>query len=218
MGKSSHAEAVDTVSLSGTAEAITQMLGRFMSAIYSGFNPFQNLESAKDRMTVRNNYFEALDKSVKPVWMSIEEHEDLHLYAEMVELEGSLALDADAVQFQLATRAGRTTEGDHEKGSTSIGEDCIVVTVISKGSNIGSTITCPFTGEVIVDDASAEEVTIKWEAVGVSDIPVNFTDGADFLQKMRGAVAKYRKHNPLDREFVRSIELEQEKRIAEAGF
>ena len=217
MGKS-HAEAVDTVSLSGTAEAITQMLGRFMSAIYTSFNPFQNLEDAKDRMAVRNNYFEALDKSVKPVWMAIEEHEDLYQYAEMVELEGSLALEADAVQFSLASKAGVITEGNHEKGSTTVGADCIVVTVISKGNNIGSTITCPFTGEVIVDDASSEEVTIKWEAVGVSDIPVNFTNGADFLSKMRRTVAKYRTHNPLDREFVRNVELEQEKRLAEAGF
>ena len=58
------AEAVDTVSLSETAEAITQLLGRFMSALFTSFNPFMSLENAKDRMTARNNYFEALDKSV----------------------------------------------------------------------------------------------------------------------------------------------------------
>ena len=208
------AEAVDTVSLSETAEAITQLLGRFMSALFTSFNPFMSLENAKDRMTARNNYFEALDKSVKPVWMSLEEHEDLPLYGEMVELEGSKALSPDAIQFQLATKAGKTT-----KNTTSRGEDCIVVTVISKGTSTDEAITCPFTGEVVaVSDASAEEVTIKWEAVGIADIPANFVDGASFLSHMRVAVARYRKHNPLDREFVHSIEAEQEDRLAEAGF
>ena len=83
------AEAVDTASLAETSEAIVQLLGRFMDAIFSAFNPFMSLENAKDRQAVRSNYFEALDRSVKPVWMAIEEHEVLEDYASMVELAGS---------------------------------------------------------------------------------------------------------------------------------
>ena len=100
------AEAVDTASLAGTGEAIVQLVGRFMDAIYQAFIPFMTLDNAKDRQAARSNYFEALDRSVKPVWMGIEEHEILGDYASMVELASSKSKAPDAVQFQLATRAG----------------------------------------------------------------------------------------------------------------
>lgn len=206
------AEAVDTASLADTSEAIVQLLGRFMDAIFSAFNPFMSLENAKDRQAVRSNYFEGLDRSVKPVWMAIEEHELLGDYAEMVELAGSRSKTPDAISFQLATRAGATTDN-----TTTVGEDVVVVTVISKGGAEEVT-TCPFTGEKIsISDPSAE-VSLKFESVGIASIPANFSDGADFLAKLQYAVTKNRLHNPLDREFSRNVEADQEERLAEAGF
>ena len=206
------AEAVDTASLADTSEAIVQLLGRFMDAIFSSFNPFMSLEDAKDRQVVRSNYFEALDRSVKPVWMAIEEHELLADYASMVELAGSKTKTPDAISFQLATRAGATTDN-----TTTVGEDVVVVTVISKGGAEEVT-TCPFTGEQIsISDPSAE-VSLKFESVGIAPIPANFSDGADFLAKLQYAVSKNRLHNPLDREFSRNVEADQEERLAEAGF
>ena len=216
---SKSAEAVDTASLAGTGEAIVQLVGRFMDAIYQAFIPFMTLDNAKDRQAARSNYFEALDRSVKPVWMGIEEHEILGDYASMVELASSKSKAPDAVQFQLATRAGRTTEPTEENpdGYTTVGSDCVVITVISKGGS-DELLEDPFTGETIkISDPSAE-VSIKFEAVGIADIPANFTDGADFLAKLQHAVTKNRVHNPLDREFARNIEEEQEKRLADAGF
>ena len=206
------AEAVDTVSLASTSEAIVQLLGRFMDAIFSAFNPFMTLENAKDRQAVRSNYFEALDKSVKAVWMGIEEHELLEDYASMVELAGSKSKAPDAISFQLATRAGTTTDN-----TTTRGEDVVVVTVISKGGAEEVTV-CPFTGETIAISDPSAEVSLKFEAVGVASIPANFSDGADFLSKLQYAVTKNRIHNPLDREFTRNVEEEQEERLAQAGF
>ena len=66
-------------------------------------------------------------------------------------------------------------------------------------------------------DPSAE-VSLKFESVGIAPIPANFSDGADFLAKLQYAVSKNRLHNPLDREFSRNVEADQEERLAEAGF
>ena len=196
------AEAVDTASLADTSEAIVQLLGRFMTAIFEAFNPFMSLEDAKDRQAVRSNYFEALDRSVKPVWMAIEEHEVLEDYASMVELAGSKSKSPDAVQFGLATKSG--------------GEDVIVITVISKSG--GEKIEDPFTGEFLTISDPTAEVSLKFEAVGIATVPDNFTDGAQFLQKLQATVSANRQANPLDREFNRNIEEEQEDRITKAGF
>ena len=196
------AEAVDTASLADTSEAIVQLLGRFMTAIFEAFNPFMSLEDAKDRQAVRSNYFEALDRSVKPVWMAIEEHEMLEDYASMVELAGSKSKSPDAVQFGLATKSG--------------GEDVIVITVISKSG--GEKIEDPFTGEFLTISDPTAEVSLKFEAVGIATVPDNFTDGAQFLQKLQATVSANRQANPLDREFNRNIEEEQEDRITKAGF
>ena len=196
------AEAIDTVSLSKTSEAVTQLLGRFMDAIFSAFNPFMSLETQADRQAVRSNYFEALDRSVKPVWMGIEEHELLEDYASMVELAGSKSKSPDAVQFGLATKSG--------------GEDVIVITVISKSG--GEKIEDPFTGEFLTISDPTAEVSLKFEAVGIATVPDNFTDGAQFLQKLQATVSANRQANPLEREFNRNIEEEQESRITQAGF
>ena len=196
------AEAVDTASLAETSEAIVQLLGRFMTAIFEAFNPFMSLDNAKDRQAVRSNYFEALDRSVKPVWMAIEEHEMLEDYASMVELAGSKSKSPDAVQFGLATKSG--------------GEDVIVITVISKSG--GEKIEDPFTGEFLTISDPTAEVSLKFEAVGIATVPDNFTDGAQFLQKLQATVSANRQANPLDREFNRNIEEEQEDRITKAGF
>ena len=196
------AEAVDTASLAETSEAIVQLLGRFMNAIFEAFNPFMSLDNAKDRQAVRSNYFEALDRSVKPVWMAIEEHEMLEDYASMVELAGSKSKSPDAVQFGLATKSG--------------GEDVIVITVISKSG--GEKIEDPFTGEFLTISDPTAEVSLKFEAVGIATVPDNFTDGAQFLQKLQATVSANRQANPLDREFNRNIEEEQEDRITKAGF
>ena len=196
------AEAIDTVSLSSTSEAVVQLLGRFMDAIFSAFNPFMALEPQADRQAVRSNYFEALDRSVKPVWMGIEEHELLEDYAGMVELVGSKTKAPDAVQFGLA--------------SNSKGEDVIVVTVISKSG--AEKLEAPFTGEMISISDPTAEVSLKFEAVGIATVPSNFTDGASFLQKLQASVSAHRAHNPLDREFNRNVEQDQETRISQAGF
>ena len=104
------AEAIDTVSLSETSEARSQVFNSFMDGIHQGFNPFQSCELASDRKTLRSDYYEARDQSVKAVWLALEEHEMCEDWASLRELPDSVSKTPDAISFQLAHKKGRDIE------------------------------------------------------------------------------------------------------------
>ena len=215
------AEAIDTVSLSKTSEAVSQVFNSFMDGIHSAFNPFMTCELASDRKTLRSDYYEGLDKSVKAVWLALEEHEICEDWASLRELPDSVSKTPDAISFQLAYKKGRDIEPNeiNPDGYTTKGDPVVCVTVMSK-SQVGVTeVTNDWTGETYTINDKTAEVEIKYETVGIADIPLAlFADGADFMLKLQIAVTNYRRHNPLDRDFTPNVDLDTDKRLAEAGF
>ena len=215
------AEAIDTVSLSETSEAVSQVFNSFMDGIHQGFNPFQSCELASDRKTLRSDYYGALDQSVKAVWLALEEHEICEDWGSLRELPQSLSKSPDAISFQLAYKKGRDIEPNETNpdGYTTKGDPVVCVTVISKSQAGVTEVTNAWTGETFTIDDKTAEVEIKYETVGIADIPLAlFADGADFMLKLQIAVTAYRRHNPLDREFSPNVDLDTDKRLAEAGF
>ena len=214
------AEAIDTVSLSKTSEAITQSLDRHMTHIYSTFRNVNSLRAVKDQQVARNNLFESLDKSVQPVWISPEEHELAFDLASQVNLKKSLEADATGVWFQAGHKAGKVTGTDETSGADTTGESCIVVTIISKAST-SSVVIDPFTAEeILVTDPTKEDAKPAFEIIGVADIPANCSGEADvYLHSLRACIAGYRVSHPLNvDQFESQTDEEAQARISEAGF
>jgi len=200
------AEAIDTVSLSKTSEAITQSLDRHMTHIYSTFKNVNSLKAVKDQQVARNNLFESLDKSVQPVWISPEEHELAFDLATQVNLKKSLEADATGVWFQAGAKAD--------------GASAIVITIISKAST-SSVVIDPFTREeILVTDPTQEDAKPAFEIIGVADVPANCSGEADvYLHALRACIAGYRISHPLNvDQFENNTDEEAQKRISEAGF
>ena len=200
------AEAIDTVSLSQTSEAITQSLDRHMTHIYQTFKNVNSLEAVKDQQVARNGLFESLDKSVPAVWISPDEHEMAFDLATQINLKKSEQADATGVWFQAGARAN--------------GASAIVVTIISKASN-SSVVIDPFTAEkIVVTDPTTEEAKPVFEIIGVADIPANCSGEADvYLHSLQACIAGYRLSHPLNPDqFESQTDEKAQERIKNAGF
>lgn len=213
----------DLVAMSGTDEAVRTILHRFLTAIATAAD-YISVEHAdeagftvQDRIADRGAAFESVDQSAPKAWIFAEEAGDSgelwNLMCEVPKLVGDpesnhpentgpvQGTDADGCDLYdaISIQSGTNPYGDG-------GSDAVFITVVRRGSRmVPQEVTDFLTGEVtttgdpqLTDERGFYE-TIGW--CSLSSLDVNVADAGQFIQRLRGCLAQYRKSHPIQRVF-----------------
>jgi hypothetical protein len=214
---------VDLSAMSGTDEAVRDMLHRFLTAIASSMD-YISVEHADevgftkfDRIADRSAAFTSVDSSAPKGWIFSEEAGDSgdlwNLMCEVPKMvgdpESSYSENTDPVQGEdsdgiplydaISIQAGTDPYGDD-------GSDAIFVTVVRRGQRmVPQEVTDFLTGEVsTVGEALLCEERGFYETIGwarMSALDVNVSDAGQFIQRLRQCLGQYRQSHPIQRVF-----------------